>query len=99
MPHYVQLVKFTTQGAHNVKESPKRLEQARKALEAVGGRFVTALYTQGQYDLVVVSEVPSDEVGLAFTLGTVMQGNVTTESLRAYTPEEFAAALARVPTS
>jgi uncharacterized protein with GYD domain len=75
------------------------LQRAREALEKAGGRFVAAYYTQGQYDLVVVSEVPDEQTALAFTLGTVMQGNVTTETLPAFSPEEFAAALAKVPSA
>src|SRR5438128_6363889 len=97
MPTYVQLVTFTPQGARNVKESPARLRQAREAIEQAGGRFIASYYTQGRYNLIVINEMPDEQTALSFSLGTLMQGNVTTETLRAFTPEEFAAACAKLP--
>ena len=38
MPTYVTLVRFTDQGIRNIKESPARLEAAKKAAQAAGAR-------------------------------------------------------------
>lgn len=38
MPHYVSLIRYTNQGMSKIKESPSRLDAARKAAEAVGGK-------------------------------------------------------------
>src|SRR5213079_3045844 len=43
MPTYIMLANWTDQGAQKVKDSPRRLETAKKALEDMGGRF-TAVY-------------------------------------------------------
>ena len=39
MPHYVTLLRYTQQGIAKVKESPARLDAARKAAEAAGGKI------------------------------------------------------------
>ena len=95
MPHYVTLYKFTEQGVHGLKESPQRLRAGIEAAERAGMKVITALYTQGQYDLIVVSEAPSDEAAISFNLSIALQGNVRPETMRAYTAEEFASLLNR----
>lgn len=39
MPHYVTLIRYTQQGVANIKESPARLDAAKKAAKAAGERF------------------------------------------------------------
>ncbi len=90
MPIFVTLYKFTDQGVRNIKDSPKRLDAAVKALEAKGGKLLGAYYTVGEYDLVVISEIADEKVGLAHTLATVSLGNVRSTTLLAHTPTEFA---------
>jgi len=89
MPHYVSLVNWTEQGIRTVKDSPKRSETFRKAVEASGGKVVTLLFTMGPYDLVAVTELPSDEVGNELALRLGMQGNVRTLTLKGWTESEF----------
>src|SRR6516162_5333762 len=38
MPHYVTLLRYTQQGAAKIKESPARLDAAKKAAEAAKGK-------------------------------------------------------------
>lgn len=89
MPTYVSLLRWTQQGIHNVKQSPDRLEAAKRAAKAAGGEIKATYYTMGQYDVVTISEFPSDEAVSRFALGTAQLGNVRTETSRAYTEEEF----------
>ena len=39
MPTYIMLAKWTDQGIRNVKESPQRLDAAKKGIEAAGGKI------------------------------------------------------------
>ena len=39
MGHYVSLIRYTQQGVAKIKESPARLDAARKAAEAAGGKI------------------------------------------------------------
>ena len=39
MPHFVNLIRYTQQGIAKIKESPARLEAAKKTAEKVGGKI------------------------------------------------------------
>jgi len=43
----------------------------------------------GQYDAVSISEFPNDEAAAKFTLWDVAHGNVKTETLKAFTEDEY----------
>lgn len=89
MPTYISLMKFTEQGIKNVKDHPKRREAAAKAIEAMGGKLLHTYLTIGRYDVVAIVEAPDDEVAAKFALVTGMQGNVSTETMRALDEGEF----------
>lgn len=84
MTTYIMLAKWTEQGALKVKDSPARLDAAKKALGAMGGEFKSFFMTMGRYDLVAVYEAPDDAVAARFTLQLGMLGNVQTETLKAF---------------
>jgi uncharacterized protein with GYD domain len=84
MATYVALANWTDQGARTVSDSPRRLDAARKALEEMGGRFVSLLMTMGEHDLVLVYEAPDDAVAARFTLLLGQQGSVRTKTLKAF---------------
>ncbi len=89
MPHYVTLIRYTPQGAAKIKESPARLDAAKKAAEAAGGKIHAWYLTMGAYDAVVISEFPSDEARAKFSLAAGLLGNITTHTLKAFTEAEF----------
>ena len=51
----------------------------------------------GRYDLVAVVEGRSDQVATGVLLGLGAAGNVRTTTLKAFSMEEFAAMLQRLP--
>lgn len=89
MPHYVSLLRYTQKGVENLKDSPKRVDATKKAIEAGGGKLKAIYWTMGQYDPVIITEFPNDEAGLKVNLAGAMQGYVRGETLRAFTEEEF----------
>jgi uncharacterized protein with GYD domain len=89
MPHFVTLVRYTQQGIARIKESPARLDAAKKAAEGVGGKLHSWYLTMGQYDAVMISEFPNDEKAAEWSLYVGALGNVTTQTLRAFTEGEF----------
>ena len=97
MPTYISLVRWTCDGIKNVKESPSRLEAAKKAYEAVGGEIKAFYMVMGQYDMVVVGEVPDDvsATKLALTIGS--KGSIRTETLRAFTEDEYKKIISELP--
>lgn len=84
MSTYIMLANWTDQGARNVKESPRRLDAAKKALEEVGGEFKAFFMTMGDYDMVGIYEAPDDAVAARFTLQVGQLGNIRTRTLKAF---------------
>jgi uncharacterized protein with GYD domain len=81
---YIMLVNWTEQGVRNVRDSPKRLDAARKSLADMGGSFREFYLTMGEYDMVAVCEAPDDAVAARFALQLGMGGNVRTRTLKAF---------------
>ena len=88
MPTYVTLIRYTEQGVKTFTDLPKRLEETRKAGEAVGAQLVAFYLTMGQYDAVVISDAPDDQTVAKLALAAAGRGNVRTETLRAFTEDE-----------
>ena len=84
MPTYIMLANWTDQGAQKVKESPRRVDTAKRALVEMGGEFKSFYMTMGDYDLVMVYEAPDDAVAARFTLLLGMLGTVRTRTLKAF---------------
>ena len=84
MPTYIMLANWTEQGAQKIKESPRRLDSAKRALADMGGEFKSFYMTMGDYDLVMVYEAPDDAVAARFTLLLGMLGSVRTSTLKAF---------------
>ncbi len=89
MATYITLLRWTQQGAVKVKDSPKRLDAGRKAFKKLGVEIKDTYLTMGRYDLVCVIEGPDDETVAQALLSLGSQGNVHTETLKAWTEDEF----------
>ena len=84
MSTYILLINWTDQGVRNVRDSPKRLDGAKKMLQEMGGAFKSFYLTMGEYDLVAVIEAPDDAVVARFALQTGMAGNLRTKTMKAF---------------
>ena len=90
MPRYIALVSFTDQGIRDIKNSHKRADRFKRLAAKHKVKVREIHYTMGRYDIVVSFDAPSDAAMSALTLENAQLGNVRTETLRAYTREEFA---------
>jgi uncharacterized protein with GYD domain len=97
MPTYVSLINYTQQGIQNFKDSPSRLEAAKQAFKAAGGEIKGYYLTLGRYDAIVISEMPNDETGATLAIAIASQGNIRTETLRAFTEDEMKGIVANLP--
>lgn len=97
MPTYISLMNFTQAGALKIKESPARIDTARKAFKAMGGDLKQFYLVMGRYDAVVIGEAPDDETAAKLALAIGSQGNIHTETLRAFTEEEYRKIIASLP--
>lgn len=89
MATYVSLVRYTDQGIRTIKDSPTRLDAAKKAFQSAGGELKQFYLAMGKYDIVLVAEAPDDETVARITLALGSLGNVRTETLRVFTEAEF----------
>ena len=89
MPTYIALFRWTQQGISNVKDSPSRLAAGREAFKKREMTIKESYLTMGRYDLVVVIEAPDDETYASALLALGAQGNVQTETLKAFTEDQF----------
>lgn len=96
MSTYISLVNWTDQGIRNVKESPQRLGAFKKAVEAAGGKVTGFYLTMGRYDMVVITESPSDEAAAALILSIGSLGNIRTETMKAFPEAEYRNIIAKV---
>jgi len=90
-------MKLTEQGAKTIKDAPQRIEQALKLFEKMGGKLLGFYVITGEYDYVAIGEMPNDEVALTYILGLTAQGNVKVTTCKAFTQQEFAASVKRLP--
>ena len=56
MAIYLMLLNWTDQGMRNIKESPKRMDAAKKLAKDFGGQITTVYMTQGSFDLALVAD-------------------------------------------
>ena len=89
MPTYIALLKWTPQGRQNIKQSPSRLDTARKGFEAAGAKMKQFYMVTGRFDMVAIVDAPDDITLAKAILNTGSQGSVTTETCRAFTEQEY----------
>ena len=97
MPTYITLLKYTQKGIENIKEGPSRLDAAKKAIKASGGEMKAYYLTMGSLDAVSISEAPDDATYAKIILAIASKGAIQTETLRAFTEDEYRSIIADMP--
>jgi len=88
VPHYISLMRWTSQGMAGLPAWRERVEEGERIIEAAGGSLVGVYVTLGRYDVVEIFEAPDDETAYQILIEVAKHGQVTTETLRAFTREE-----------
>jgi uncharacterized protein with GYD domain len=88
VPIYITLMNFTSSGMTGIPAWRDRVEEAERTIEARGGRLIDAYVTLGRFDVVEIFEAPDDETAYQVLIEVAKHGQVTTETLRAFTREE-----------
>ncbi len=97
METFIILGNYTREGATHMKDAPQRIEEVRKAIEAAGGKLIAWYLTMGQYDSVAIAQGPDAATAARLLLAVGAQGNLRTETLRAFTEAEFKDLVAGLP--
>ncbi len=97
MPTYISLLHFTQKGIETIKDAPGRLDEAKRAYRDAGAEIKAFYLVMGQYDMVVVSEAPNDEVIAELALALGARGTSRSETLRAFREDEYRRIVAALP--
>lgn len=97
MATYIGLLNYTQEGIANIKESPNRLDVAKKAAKALGAKIKDFYLVMSQYDMVITMEAPDDETVARFVLAIGSGGAIRTQSFRAFTEDEYRQVIASLP--
>lgn len=95
MPHYLQQVAYSREGWEALVANPQnRIEAVRPAIEKLGGKIEAAWFSFGDYDVVVITELPDNvsaaAIAMAFAAGGACKSVQTTPLI---SPEEATQAL------
>jgi uncharacterized protein with GYD domain len=97
MATYISLLRFTHQGIEKIKESPSRLDSARKLYEGLGAKLREFYLVTGRYDAIVVVDAPDDATVAKIALALGSRGNVRTETMRAFPEQEYRTIVGALP--
>lgn len=97
MKTFVLLFIWTPQGLKNVKQSPSRLDAARKAFEPAGMKIKDFYLLMGQFDCLAILEAPNEEVLARAVLTITAQGDITTQTCRAFAESEYRELVGQLP--
>ncbi|MGF1581207.1 MAG: GYD domain-containing protein [Gemmataceae bacterium] len=89
MQRYIATIKFTQQGISNIKETCQRAEAFKSAAKSMGVEVVDIYWTLGPFDGLLVLDAPDEATVTAAMLQLGTQGNVETQTSRAFNASEM----------
>jgi uncharacterized protein with GYD domain len=89
MARYISLLRFTEQGAKNVKKSTDRAHAFDKLAAKSGVKVEGQYWTMGKYDGVLILSAETEEKVLHLLTALASLGNVRTATMQAFSDEEF----------
>src|ERR1700758_933349 len=95
MPHYLQQVAYSQEGWAALVANPQnRIEAVRPAIEKLGGKIEAAWFSFGDYDIVVIINMPDNvsaaAIAMAFAAGGACR---SVQTIPLISPEEAVQAL------
>jgi uncharacterized protein with GYD domain len=80
MPHYLSQVSYTPEAWARLVANPQdRIEAVRGPIEKLGGRIHNAFFAFGEYDVVVITEMPDNISAAAIAIAFAAGGSVKSE--------------------
>jgi uncharacterized protein with GYD domain len=77
MGYYLLQVGYTAEGTANLVKNPQnRIDAIRPAVEKLGGKIEGAWLAFGEYDIVVVVQMPDNVSAIAFSMALTAGGAV-----------------------
>ena len=89
MAVYVMLTTLTDEGRKTVKESPKRLKEVNKEVEAMGAKILAQYALLGPYDFLNILEAPDNKTIAKVSLELGSRGTLQAMTMAAMPVEEL----------
>jgi len=89
MATFISTIKFTKQGIKNVEKTCKRAQDVEAAADKMGVKVKDIYWTPGPQDGFIIMDAPDEETATALMLLIGSQGNVQTQTTRAFTSAEM----------
>lgn len=97
MATFITLITFTETGAKAFKDTAKRAAAFKAAAAKLGVNVLHQFWTMGAYDGVLIYEAPDTATATAAMLMVGSQDYIQTETLPAFTADQMAAIVAKLP--
>ena len=95
MARYITLLKFTEQGARNIRKSTSRAHAFDRLAARAGVKVEGQYWTMGRYDGVLILSASNDLKILRVLTRLAALGNVRTQTMPALVDKEFDAIVGR----
>lgn len=89
MPKYISLLKFTEQGAKQIKKSTARAREFKDLAAKAGVKVEGQYWTVGRFDGVLILDAPDEQRALRLLADLSALGNVRTQTMSAFTDQQF----------
>ena len=96
MPHYISLMRWTSQGMAGLPAWRERVEEGERIIQEAGGSLIGVYVTLGRYDVVEIFECADDDTAAEILMKLQRHGAEHTETLRGFTREEAEAIIRRI---
>jgi uncharacterized protein with GYD domain len=99
MTRYTLLIRYTEIGVSQIQNSVARAAHFRQSAAALGVTVESMFWTLGEFDGVIVLSAADETSIIALVTELARRGYVRTHLMKAYTEEEFAGVLRRMPSA
>jgi uncharacterized protein with GYD domain len=101
MPHFLTQVAYTTEAWSTLVKNPvDRSKAIRPAIEKLGGKVISGYMTFGDYDLIVITELPTNTDAAAIAIAAAAGGSIRSiKTTPLLTTEEAMEALKKAQSS
>ena len=96
MPHYISLMRWTSQGLAGLPAWRERVEEGERIIKDAGGSLIGVYVTLGRYDVVEIFECADDDTAAEILMKLQRHGAEHTETLRGFTREDAEAIIRRL---
>ncbi len=88
MATYITLGNFTEQGVRAIQDTTRRADALRAKAKTLGITVKDVFWTLGSVDTVTIVDAPDEAAVTALWMSVGAQGNLRTQTLRAFTADE-----------